>query len=237
MELNEKQLWYKEARSLKYFLHRQFWHLLTLLILVPVTWSFAAPVMGDNSWLGITDITWFWLAVGVSIIHQVIVWIVFRLQLGWATLSKIFGDSDLFVWALLFLPFLLARVISLIGLACANSSTLVLPNKLAITLALFLIIPAIYTLWSVIRYFGLIRALGADHFRISYRKIPLVKRGIFKWNSNSMYSFAFLILWAIALLLGSQAALSVALFQHVYIWVHYFCTEKPDMEIIYSIKD
>ncbi|WP_069999956.1 methyltransferase [Cellulosilyticum sp. I15G10I2] len=237
MKPNEEQLWYKEARSLKYFLHRQLWQLLTLLILVPITWAFAAPVMGGNSWLGITDITWFWLAIGVSIIHQVVVWIVFRLQLGWGTLSKIFGDFDLFVWALLFLPFLLARVISLVGLAYVNSGTLVLPDKLAITLAFFLIIPAIYTLWSVIRYFGLIRALGADHFRISYRKMPLVKKGIFKWNNNSMYSFAFLMLWAIALLLGSQAALSVALFQHVYIWVHYFCTEKPDMEIIYSIKN
>jgi hypothetical protein len=234
MELNEKQVWYKEARTLHYFFYRQLWHLLSLFILVPITWSFAAPAMGDKSWLGIQEITWFWLAVGVPIIHQVIVWIVFRLQLGWATLSKIFGDLDLFVWGLLFLPFLFARVILLLGLARASSDALILTDKFAVPLAVVLLIPAIYTLWSIIRYFGLTRALGADHFRVKYRKMPLVKKGIFKWNSNSMYSFAFFILWAIALFSGSQAALSVALFQHAYIWIHYYCTEKPDMEMIYK---
>ncbi|MCD4711881.1 MAG: phosphatidylethanolamine N-methyltransferase family protein [Clostridiales bacterium] len=237
MESNNKQIWYKEARSIKYFLHRQLWHLLSLLILVPITWFFVAPSLGGSSWLGIKDITWFWLAVGVPIVHQVIVWIVFRLQLGWARLSKIFGDLDILVWGLFFLPLLIGRAITLIGLANANSNTLEFPDRIAIIIAIILIVPALYTFWSVFRYFGLARALGGDHFRISFREMPLVKKGIFKWNSNSMYSFAFLLLWAIALLLDSKAALSVAAFQHTYIWVHYFCTEKPDMEMIYGKKE
>jgi hypothetical protein len=236
MESNKKQVWYQEARSLKYILHRQAWHMLSLLILVPITWFFAAPSLDGNSWLGIKDSTWFWFAVGVPIVHQVIVWIVFRLQLGWVTLSKIFGDFDILVWGLLFIPLLVGRVITLVGLANANSNTLGFPEQVAKVLALPLIIPALYTLWSVFRYFGLTRALGGDHFRISFREIPLVKKGIFKWNSNSMYSFAFLLLWAIALLFDSKATLNVAVFQHIYIWVHYFCTEKPDMEMIYGTK-
>ena len=79
--------------------------------------------MSGNSWLGIKDITWFWLAVGVPIVHQVIVWIVFRLQLGWASLSKIFGDLDILVWGLFFMPLLIGRAITLIGLANANNSS------------------------------------------------------------------------------------------------------------------
>ena len=237
MELKDKQVWYKEARSIKYFIYRQIWHLISLLILIPITWFFASPSLGGKSWLGIKDVTWFWLAVGLPVVHQVVAWIVFRLQLGWATLSKIFGNLDILVWGLFFMPLLIGRVITLIGLANVNSNTLGLPDQVAKILAFLLIIPAIYTLWSVFRYFGLTRALGGDHFRISFREMPLVKKGIFKWNSNSMYSFAFLLLWAIALLLGSQAALGVAIFQHAYIWVHYFCTEKPDMEMIYSAKE
>lgn len=232
--IKKENIWYQNARSLNYFFYRQIWHLLALLILLPIVWAFAAPVMGEGSWLGITDITWFWLTIGTAVLHQIVVWIVFRLQLGWATLSKIFGRFDLFIWSLIFLPFLLARVITLLGLAKSDSSSLFLPELIALALAFFLLIPAIYTIWSVLRYFGIIRALGADHFRVSYRKMPLVKKGIFRWNSNSMYSFAFFLLWFIALFLGSQAALSAALFQHLYIWVHYFCTEKPDMEIIYD---
>jgi hypothetical protein len=34
--------------------------------------------------------------------------------------------------------------------------------------------------------------------------------------------------------LRSRAALVVALFSHLYICVHYFCTEKPDMKRIYG---
>ena len=32
---------------------------------------------------------------------------------------------------------------------------------------------------------------------------------------------------------ASVAALAVALFNHLYIWVHYFATERPDMQRIY----
>lgn len=36
------------------------------------------------------------------------------------------------------------------------------------------------------------------------------------------------------IVLASPAAILVAAFQHVYIWVHYFCTELPDMRRIYG---
>jgi len=49
-----------------------------------------------------------------------------------------------------------------------------------------------------------------------------------------MYLYAFLLFWAIAVGLNSIAALIVAAFSHVYIWVHYYATEKPDMDILYN---
>ncbi len=234
MAENEKGIWYQEARCLGYFFHRQIWHLVALLILVPVTWAFAAPVMGQGSFMGLKDSTWFWLSVGVAISHQVIVWIVFRLQMGWATLSKLFGRADLIVWGVIFLPFIIARPVLLVGLARASRYSLVLPEFLSISLGVLLLLPALYTVWSVLRYFGLVRAMVGDHFRIRFRKMPLVKKGAFKYSQNAMYAFAFFLLWSIALIHQSQAALSIALFQHAYIWVHYYCTEEPDMEIIYS---
>ncbi|MFW5999508.1 MAG: methyltransferase [Halanaerobiaceae bacterium] len=234
MKSNEKQLWYEEARSLSYFFHRQFLHFLALLILVPITWSFSAPVMGEGSWLGIADITWFWLGVGMAILHQIIVWIVFRLQLGWAALSKVFGRKDLFVWGLIFLPLLAVRPFFVFGLAYSTLGSLLIPRTFAVILAILLLIPSIFTFWSVFKYFGIIRAMGADHFRIRYRHMSLVKQGAFKYSSNAMYSFALFVLWSLGLILGSRAALGVALFEYAYAWVHYFCTEKPDMEIIYN---
>ena len=49
-----------------------------------------------------------------------------------------------------------------------------------------------------------------------------------------MYTFGFLILWILGLVCLSQAALMAALFNHLYIWVHYYCTELPDIYAIYG---
>ncbi len=107
-------------------------------------------------------------------------------------------------------------------------------RTIQIIIGIILLIPAIYAGWSVERYLGFARALGGDHFRQRYREMPLVKEGAFKYSSNAMYTFVFLLFWAIALLTGSRVALVVALFQHAYIWVHLYCTENPDMALIYG---
>jgi hypothetical protein len=52
-----------------------------------------------------------------------------------------------------------------------------------------------------------------------------------------MYAFLFLCFWSLALLAGSRAALASALFQHAYIWVHMYCTEGPDMCVLYGRGD
>jgi RimJ/RimL family protein N-acetyltransferase len=41
-----------------------------------------------------------------------------------------------------------------------------------------------------------------------------------------------LTLWIIAIAAASWSPLVVAGFSHAYIWVHYFCTEQPDMQVI-----
>jgi hypothetical protein len=63
---------------------------------------------------------------------------------------------------------------------------------------------------------------------------PALGEGAFAWTSNAMYALVFLGLWGSVLLTGSLAALAAALFQHAYIWLHYYCTEAPDMALIYG---
>lgn len=231
---NPEKLWYPQVCSMSFFFHRQAWHLLALLVLVPAAWLLAFPHIDDGAWLGITATQWFWTTIITSIVHQVVVWVVFRLQLGWATLTHLFGKADLWIWGMIFLPLFVGRVITLVGLARATQATLALPRPLAVGVAVLLLILALYTVWSVLRYFGLTRAMVGDHFRVPYRQMPLENRGIFRYSSNAMYAFGFSVLWAIALFNLSTPALVVAGFQHAYIWVHYYCTEKPDMEIIYG---
>jgi hypothetical protein len=51
---------------------------------------------------------------------------------------------------------------------------------------------------------------------------------------NGMYVVGLMVLYLPGLLLLSKAAIVAALFNHVYIWVHYYCTERPDMLEIYG---
>jgi protein-S-isoprenylcysteine O-methyltransferase Ste14 len=97
-----------------------------------------------------------------------------------------------------------------------------------------LIVLGVYAMYSVMRFFGMARAAGADHFDPRYRSMPLVKEGIFRFTNNGMYLYAFLLFWAIAVGFNSSAALAVAAFSHAYIWVHFYATEKPDMDFLYS---
>ena len=52
-----------------------------------------------------------------------------------------------------------------------------------------------------------------------------------------MTVYAFLLFWAIAIGFNSAAALVVAAFSHAYIWVHYYATEKPDMDYRYGSEN
>lgn len=136
-----------------------------------------------------------------------------------------------------FVVFLLSRPVTMVLLAISDHETVEIPLVARIATSALLLIPAIYTLYSAARYFGIARACGIDHFDPSYRDLPMVRKGIFRFTSNAMYTFAFLLLWAIAVACASWAAIVVALFSHAYIWVHYICTERPDMRLIYGHEE
>jgi hypothetical protein len=217
-----------------YFWHGQTQHLLFLMVLVPGALYLVSPHLDGGSFIGVTDRTWVVLLIATVVIQQVLGWLVFRLQICYSALSRWFGRADIIVWGVLFFPLLIGRVFFHIAVGMSDFGSLTAFRPLQIILGLALLAPVFYTLWSIKHYFGIERALGGDHFRANYREMPLVREGAFRFSSNAMYSFAFLLFWAIALLTGSWAALGLALFQHAYIWVHVYCTEDPDVHILFG---
>lgn len=173
----------------------------------------------------------FWIAVTVPVAHQVYVWLAWRLELRSAALSKTIGFRG---YSICFFILFAGRFISLMTLAWLDRGSLRLPSEAVLTVTLLLMLPGLYAMYSVQRYFGMPRASGADHFDPQYRDMPLVKEGIFRFTNNGMYIYAFLLFWAVATGCNSSAALLVAAFSHAYIWVHYYATEKPDMKYLYS---
>jgi len=212
----------------------QMQHVLLLAVLIPGLLYLAEAGLSGGTWLGILDRHWLVLMLAVVILHQLVVAAVFRLQLIYSFLTRLFGQWDLVVWGIVFVPLLALRLLTVVGLALSSSGTLALPRLVTLPVFVLLLVPALYTLYSIFRWFGLGRALGGDHFRRRYREMPLVTRGAFRFSSNAMYSYAFLLLWAVALVALSHAALAAALFQHAYIWVHWYCTEEPDMRLMYG---
>ena len=78
------------------------------------------------------------------------------------------------------------------------------------------------------------RATGIDHFDPSYKDIPFERRGIFKWSSNAMYTFAVAVFFGFAISAGSKAMFVFAVYTYIGVWLHYFCTEKEDFKVIYG---
>jgi hypothetical protein len=173
----------------------------------------------------------FWTATAFPVVHQVFVWLAWRLELRFSAISKTIGFQGYLV---LFFLLFGGRFISLLALAWMDRGSLQLQVLPQAIVSIILALLGIYAMYSVKRYFGMVRAAGADHFDSRYRNMPLVREGIFRFTSNGMYIYAFLLFWAIAVGFNSTAALTVAAFSHAYIWVHFCATEKPDMDFLYA---
>jgi len=194
--------------------------LATLLALVWVVWRH----------LGEPFPAAFWSAIAFPIVHQIFVWLAWRLELESSATSKTIGFQGYLVGFFLLFG---GRFISLLALAWMDRGSLQLPIVPQATATILLTLLGIYAMYSVMRYFGMVRATGADHFDPRYRDMPLVREGIFQFTRNGMYVYAFLLFWAIAVGFNSTAALTVVAFSHAYIWVHFYATEKPDMDFLY----
>lgn len=210
-------------------------YLLLVILLVSVYFLATGEVLSGQLW-GRSTQTWFWIAVATPVLHQIIVALLWRAELHHHKLSDWFGDKAFSVYKVIFTILFLGRPVTLILLGISNANTLNLNPILAYGIAVILFILFAYTMYSVFNYFGMDRAYGIDHFDPSYRNKPFVKQGMFKYTDNAMYKFGFLILWVIALVFLSKAALLVAGFSHLYIWVHFYFTELPDIQYIYGAR-
>jgi protein-S-isoprenylcysteine O-methyltransferase Ste14 len=214
---------------------RQLGHLVWLLLLLGGLYG-ASHLQGfwKGEFLGLSARTWVLVSVANTIVHQVFVWFCWRTELHARLLTRLLGAAAFNTYVVIFAVMILARPLLITALAISNESTFP-PDPLIMTaIAVVLAVPAVYLAYSVKRYFGVRRAFGIDHFDPSYRSAPLVRQGIFRFSANAMYFYGLLVLWIPGLLLSSTAALCIALFSHLYIWVHYYHTEEPDMKRIYN---
>jgi len=215
---------------------KQWIHFLSIIIFTLIFYYLAtfSGVIAGNEVFGLSVVQLYWIAFFTPIIHQLIVFTCWRIQLYYNGMNKIFGKIGFWLYAVLFSLFFVFRLISIIMLAFANQNSLINFREILLISFLILSFPVIYLFYSVTKYFGLVRAFGIDHFDPEYHNLPIVKKGIFKYTNNGMYIFGLLILYLPGLYYASIGALLIAVFNHLFIWVHYYTLEKPDMEKIYN---
>ena len=216
---------------------RQWIHVFSLVVLLGLldrVSTLESVQTGD--FLNLGSINWLYLAAGIAVTHQIFVWLCWRLELHYSLLTRLFGRYGFRFYATGFTILVILRVAAVLILAVINQGTLDMPSETLRALAIVALVPATYLFYSVKRYFGFRRALGLDHFDKSYRLLPKVREGIFRITPNGMYTFGFLLIWIPGLWFASTAALFAAMFNHLYIWVHYFATERPDMQRIYEVR-
>lgn len=223
--------------TFKLLFEKQIYNYLGLFILLVIIVYFTnwSGVYTGELW-GLRTKFWFWLSIGIVILHQFYAWFVFRTELHLGLMNKWFGKRAFLIWAILFTILLISRFLFVFILGYVNRNTLGISPVLAWGLTLIILIPAIYTFYSIKKYFTFKRGLGIDHFDPAYRKLGLVREGIFKYTPNAMYIFAAMMVWTPALIFASKAALISALFNHACLWVLYFTLELPDIKRIYFNK-
>ena len=216
--------------KLRFFFRHQIWHFGGTILLFYIGVQMVDLEVNTNAFLGISALNWFMIAMSVPLIHQAYVWICWRSELCWQSISNTIGFKG---YIIIFFTLIISRLSAII-LCFVDYGSLYKPGLLAWILSIILFIPGVYTMYSVKKYFGFLRAAGADHFDSKYRDMPFEKRGIFKWSPNAMYVFAIGIPFAFAVATGSQSMFVVAIYTYISIWLHYFCTEKEDFKVIYK---
>ena len=216
--------------KLSFFFKNQIWHIGGLLLLFYLCYQIVDFENNSNIFLGIGVKNWFLFSMMTPLFHQGYVWLCWRSELCWKTISRTIGFK---VYALIFIIIMISRLFS-IGLCFADYGSWFNPGWVAWIISVLIFIPFIYTLYSIKKYFGFMRATGIDHFDPNYKNIPFEKRGIFKWSSNAMYTFAIAVFFGFAISAGSKAMFVFAAYTYIGGWLHYFCTEKEDFKVIYG---
>ncbi len=212
----------------------QIFHLAGYALLTGFLYFFFHRSVSAGNFLGLRAGEWLALSWVCAFLHQFWISMFWRLELYGGHISKKLGKGSFTLYRAGFILFGFIRLFSIIPFSYLTRGTLNINPHLSLGIIIFSTPFIVWALYSVIFYFGINRAFGADHFFVKYRNSSLELRGTFRFIPNSMYTVVLILLYHPGLLYLSLEGLIAGLIHHVFVWFHYFCTEKPDMKEIYG---
>jgi hypothetical protein len=214
---------------------RQGLHLLWLLTLCAGLWlaSFLHGFRVSHGW-SVTIGQAAAVSVALGALHHLWVLVFWRLELRSKTISRRLGKAGFPIFSIGFVILIGARFVSVAYLAILNGGTLALALSARLILVGIIGVLNVWGIYSVLRYFGIRRAFGLDHFDRSVARKGLVRGGAYRYMKNVMYLIILPAFCVPGLLWGSLASTLVGVFHWLFVWAHYYCTELPDMAEIYG---
>ena len=134
----------------------QVWHLIILLAIIFAInlYLISNPAILSGSFWGIATKSWFWLAIAIPVVHQVYVWLIWRLELYQRIFTQRYGLNRAFrFYAAGFTILFVSRLITIIILAYSSKGTLNVNPVFAYVLTLLITPLVIYLFYSVKKIF------------------------------------------------------------------------------------
>ena len=224
---------------LKNIFEKQEWHFVLLALLVVsvnAVMNFFPYYFLGQFW-GLSAEAWLWIGIIAAFLHQVYVMLIWRTQLetGWLTANL--PRIGYIAYYIDYTMLLVARLGAIVLAALANRDSFIFPEPSREITALALAVPFIWVIYSITRHYGYKRLAGADRFELAYRDTGWRRKGVFQLVPNAVYVLCPLGFYIPGILLASPASLLLALFNHIYILIHYYCTELPDLKRIYGPEE
>ena len=213
----------------------QGYHFLAFMILGGLQyWVVQHVDLGVGHHWGLTSIEWVMLSWLFAGLFQAWVAFFWRMELYGDWVSETLGKRGFLIHQIGYGILGIIRFALLIPICLSTAKTLMLSPLLSASIIIITTPLILWALYSATVYFGYRRASGADHFDHAYRERAFEKKGLYRYAPNVMYSVVLLGLYHAGLFWLSTLGLVVAAAHHAFVWVHYYCTEKPDMQAIYG---
>ena len=98
------------TNKLNFFIKNQIWHIGGLIVLFYVSCQLINFENNSNLFLGIGVKNWFMFSMSTPLLHQVYVWVCWRSELCWKTISRTIGFK---VYAVIFFIIMILRLFSI----------------------------------------------------------------------------------------------------------------------------
>ena len=131
--------------KLSFFFKHQIWHIGGLIVLYYVALQMVDFETDSNVFLGISAKNWFLFSMMTPLLHQGYVWLCWRSELCWQTISRTIGFK---AYVLIFFIIAILRLFS-VGLCFADYGTWFTPGWIVWSISVLIFIPFIYTLYSI----------------------------------------------------------------------------------------